>query len=134
MLADWGALVAPMLHIAHHQGTFEAGLTAAGALLSGLALGGAVLAISRALSRRRASQAPSQPAPPRPAGPVGLSPREMEVLRLLARGSSNREIAVALLVREPTVATHVRHILDKTGTANRTEAAAWAVREGLADR
>lgn len=60
-----------------------------------------------------------------------LSAREEEVLALLVEGRSNRDIAATLLISEPTVATHVRHILEKTGTANRTEAAAFALRSGL---
>ncbi len=66
----------------------------------------------------------------RPAG--ALSAREGEVLALIAEGRSNREIAAALVISEATVATHVRHILEKTGTDNRTEAAAFALRCGLA--
>jgi len=53
------------------------------------------------------------------------------VLRLVAAGKSNREIADALCISLNTVATHVRNILTKTGTANRTEAAAYALRHGL---
>ena len=60
-----------------------------------------------------------------------LSQREVEVLRLLAAGKSNRDIAEALYISLNTVATHVRSILTKTGTANRTEAAAYALRHGL---
>ena len=60
-----------------------------------------------------------------------LSQREVEVLRLLAAGKSNRDIADALCISLNTVATHVRNILTKTGTANRTEAAAYALRHGL---
>jgi len=60
-----------------------------------------------------------------------LSQREVEVLHLLAAGKSNREIADALCISLNTVATHVRNILTKTGTANRTEAAAHALRRGL---
>ena len=60
-----------------------------------------------------------------------LSQREVEVLHLLAVGKSNREIADALCISLNTVATHVRNILTKTGTANRTEAAAYALRRGL---
>jgi DNA-binding NarL/FixJ family response regulator len=60
-----------------------------------------------------------------------LSQREVEVLRLVATGKSNREIADALYISLNTVATHVRNILTKTGTANRTEAAAYALRQGL---
>jgi DNA-binding NarL/FixJ family response regulator len=60
-----------------------------------------------------------------------LSQREVEVLRLLAAGRSNRDIAEALYISLNTVATHVRNILTKTGTVNRTEAAAYALRHGL---
>jgi DNA-binding NarL/FixJ family response regulator len=62
-----------------------------------------------------------------------LSAREMEVLRLLAAGRSNREIAAELVVSEHTVATHVHHVFQKTGLSNRAEVAAYAVRNGLAD-
>ena len=58
--------------------------------------------------------------------PDELSQRELEVLRLLAAGKSNRDIADALFISLNTVATHVRNILTKTGCANRTEAAAMA--------
>jgi len=60
-----------------------------------------------------------------------LSQRKVEVLRLLAAGRSNRDIADALYISLNTVATHVRNILTKTGTANRTEAAAYTLRHGL---
>ena len=66
------------------------------------------------------------------AAPDGLSRRELAVLRLLAAGHSNREIGERLFVSPNTVANHVRNILAKTGTANRTEAAAYAHRRGLA--
>ncbi|MCL4241053.1 MAG: AAA family ATPase [Dehalococcoidia bacterium] len=62
-----------------------------------------------------------------------LSAREAEVLALVAEGRSNREIAGVLVLSEATVATHVRHILEKTGAANRTEAAALAFRHGFAN-
>ncbi|OJX06726.1 MAG: hypothetical protein BGO72_00010 [Burkholderiales bacterium 70-64] len=60
--------------------------------------------------------------------PAGLSVREIEVLRLVATGKGNREIARQLFVSPNTVANHVRSILTKTRTANRTEAAAFALR------
>jgi DNA-binding CsgD family transcriptional regulator len=60
-----------------------------------------------------------------------LSPREIEVLRLMASGKSNQEIAEALFISRNTVSTHVRNILTKIGCANRTEAAAYAMRHGL---
>jgi class 3 adenylate cyclase/DNA-binding CsgD family transcriptional regulator len=61
-----------------------------------------------------------------------LTAREAEVLRLIAIGRSNADIATALSISLNTVATHVRNILAKTGCANRTEAAAYAMRRGLA--
>jgi DNA-binding SARP family transcriptional activator/DNA-binding CsgD family transcriptional regulator len=63
--------------------------------------------------------------------PHGLSRREADVLGLVARGLSNREIGVALSISEHTAANHVRRILRKTGCANRTDAASWAHRRGL---
>ena len=54
------------------------------------------------------------------------------MLRLVAAGRTNREIAAALFVTPRTAATHVTHILAKLGVASRVEAAAWAVRYGLA--
>jgi len=66
--------------------------------------------------------------------PDTLSKREVDVLRLLAAGLSNQEIGARLFISTHTVANHIRSILAKTGTANRTEAAAYAVRQGLMPR
>ncbi len=63
--------------------------------------------------------------------PAGLSEREADVLRLLARGSTNREIAAALFISEKTVANHLTSIYTKTGVDNRVGAAAFALRAGL---
>jgi len=63
--------------------------------------------------------------------PEALTRREVEVIRLLARGLGNKEIATALSISENTVKTHVRHILDKLGLRSRAEAAAYAVHSGL---
>ena len=60
-----------------------------------------------------------------------LTPREREVLGLVAQGASNREIADTLVVSERTARTHVSAILRKLGLVSRTQAALWAVREGL---
>jgi two-component system, NarL family, response regulator LiaR len=62
-----------------------------------------------------------------------LTEREVDVLRLVAQGLSNDEIAERLVVSERTVRTHVSHILDKLHLANRTQAALYALREGLAN-
>jgi DNA-binding CsgD family transcriptional regulator len=68
-----------------------------------------------------------------PAGlPDGLSAREVQILALVARGLSNREIGSTLIISEHTAANHVRSILRKTGCANRTEAASYAHRHKLA--
>jgi DNA-binding NarL/FixJ family response regulator len=63
--------------------------------------------------------------------PDDLTARELEVLRLLAIGRGNADIAMVLSISLNTVATHVRNIFAKTGCANRTEAAAYAMRHGL---
>ncbi len=63
----------------------------------------------------------------------GLTDRELDVLRLLARGFSNKRIAAELVVSEKTVKTHVSNILAKLHLVDRTQAALYAVREGLAE-
>ena len=65
------------------------------------------------------------------ASPEGLSAREVQILGLVARGLSNREIGEELTISEHTAANHVRSILRKTGCANRTQAASYAHRRGL---
>jgi DNA-binding NarL/FixJ family response regulator len=67
------------------------------------------------------------------AGAESLTPRELEVLALIARGRSNKLIAQELGIAEKTVKTHVGHVLAKLGVTDRTQAAVIAVRTGLAD-
>jgi DNA-binding NarL/FixJ family response regulator len=68
------------------------------------------------------------------AGPAGeLTARELEVLRLLAAGRANKEVAAELGISERTARTHVSNILRKLGLSSRTQAALWAVGEGLAE-
>jgi pimeloyl-ACP methyl ester carboxylesterase/DNA-binding CsgD family transcriptional regulator len=74
-------------------------------------------------------QAFTGPLPAR--APDGLSAREVEVLRLIANGSSNAQIAATLVISPHTVARHVSNILDKIGAANRAEATAYAVKNRL---
>jgi non-specific serine/threonine protein kinase len=67
-----------------------------------------------------------------PAASYGLTPREREVLRLVATGQSNRQIANSLFLSQRTVENHVRHILTKLQVPSRTAAAGFAIRHGLA--
>jgi predicted ATPase/DNA-binding CsgD family transcriptional regulator len=79
---------------------------------------------------RDAGARPAAPAPDRVA-PAGLSPRELDVLRLLVEGKSDREIGEALFIGTRTVQTHVANLFAKLGVNARAEAAAVAVRRGL---
>ena len=65
-------------------------------------------------------------------GGVQLTPRETQVLRLLAMGLSNQEIADSLGISIETVKEHVQNLLRKTSLSDRTQAAVWALRQGLA--
>jgi two-component system, NarL family, response regulator LiaR len=96
----------------------------------------------RAIRTAHAGQAPLSPAvatrvveqianATRPRALDVLTPRELEVLRLIARGRSNKRIALELGVAEKTVKTHVGHVLAKLDLADRTQAALYAVREGV---
>jgi HD-GYP domain-containing protein (c-di-GMP phosphodiesterase class II) len=67
----------------------------------------------------------------RRAGPAGLTPREVEVLRLLARGLSNREIAKRLVISPKTVGNHVEHIYTKIDASTRAKASLFAMQHGL---
>jgi DNA-binding NarL/FixJ family response regulator len=66
-----------------------------------------------------------------PETPEALSERETEVLRLIAQGHSNKEIAQALGLSDKTVKTHVHRVLAKLGLPSRTQAALYAIRIGL---
>jgi DNA-binding NarL/FixJ family response regulator len=66
-----------------------------------------------------------------PDSPETLTERETEVLRLLARGQANKDIARTLMISEKTVKTHISNILAKLGVQSRTQAALYAVRVGL---
>jgi NarL family two-component system response regulator LiaR len=80
---------------------------------------------------RKVLQEISHPAPARPTTDP-LTARELDVLRLIAQGMSNKEIAARIFVAEWTVRTHVSNILGKLQLASRTQAALYALRSGLA--
>ena len=67
----------------------------------------------------------------RPADDPGLTERELEVLKLVGQGASNREIAAALFISEKTAKNHMTHIFEKIGVSDRTQAALYAIRSGL---
>ncbi|MFG1861891.1 response regulator [Microbispora bryophytorum] len=81
---------------------------------------------SAAVSRRLVDALSRAAPPPVTACPDGLTVREVEVLRLVARGLSNAEIGSALFIAETTVKTHINNAFAKIGVRNRTEAAAYA--------
>jgi DNA-binding NarL/FixJ family response regulator len=86
-------------------------------------------AVVEEFARRPAEAAAAEP----PAAVADLTPRERQVLALVARGATNREIGLELHMAEKTASVHVSRILAKLDVRSRTEAAAVAVRQGLAD-
>jgi len=113
---------------AAHRGLSEVAFAAAWAA-------GRALPLEDALAEAEAvfaAVAEGAVAPDRPAPAHGLSSRELEVVRLIAEGRSNQEIADALFIGHRTATTHVRNILNKLGLDSRTAVAAWAIRQGLA--
>ncbi len=89
------------------------------------------LTLHPAIARRLLGEV-NRPAAPAAASGGTLTERELEVLRLLAEGLSNQAIARKLTLSERTVGAHVSHILKKLHVASRTQAALYAIREGLA--
>ena len=127
-----------LAHTAHQYGRLllARGKAGDGALADELLAEAARLAERIGMPTLRARVAELGPMPPATATPPpdGLSPREVEILRLVARGLSNREIGLELSISEHTAANHIRSILRKTGCANRTEAATYAHTQGLTTR
>jgi DNA-binding CsgD family transcriptional regulator len=96
------------------------------------ALGAAPLAAQVRSLAQRARLALSLGAPDRdPVAALNLTPRELEVLALVAKGRTNRQIGAALFISEKTASVHVTNLLRKLGVTNRTEAAAIAQRVGV---
>jgi len=103
-----------------HEGWVVVSPTMAPSLLASL---------GRGSTRGEGPRGPSAPAEVRPL--TQLTPREEEILRLVAQGLSNAEIAERLYLSENTVKTHIKNILSKLQMRNRSEAAAYAARLGL---
>lgn len=93
---------------------------------------GRALSLTEALALARSHLASrprtAGPTPPSNA-PGGLSPRELEVVTLIAKGRSNREIATALTITEKTAANHVEHIMTKLDLRSRAQMAVWAIQQ-----
>ena len=85
--------------------------------------------VARVRTLLRRADRPVHEGPPK--SKSSLTSRESEVLRLLADGLSQADIAVRLFISSKTVATHIEHILDKLGVRSRAQAVAYAYREGL---
>jgi DNA-binding NarL/FixJ family response regulator len=83
-------------------------------------------AVHPALARARCQEVEVRPCGDRPE--ELLSPRELEVLTIIAEGATNAEIAKRLVIAESTVQSHVKHVLEKLGAKNRTQAAARYLR------
>jgi DNA-binding NarL/FixJ family response regulator len=102
---------------AAHKGIYQLDPAVAGKVIAALTGGG--------VGAAAAGNAGAGPAPA-PAGGAELTSREIEVLRLIARGATNREIAEALVISEGTVKSHISHILGRLGLRDRTQAAIYA--------
>jgi HD-GYP domain-containing protein (c-di-GMP phosphodiesterase class II)/DNA-binding CsgD family transcriptional regulator len=100
---------------------------AAAESLSGMARSGLLCADAT----RSVLAASGQPVPTRRADPSGLTEREVEVLRLVARGSTNKEVAVALGISAKTAGHHVQHIFEKIGVTTRAAATLFAMQKGV---
>ena len=89
------------------------------------------LAVEAPPASDTARPAPVGPAATPSSAPAGLSPREVEVLRLLAAGRTSKEIAEALVLSIRTVERHITHIYEKIGARGRADATAFALKHGL---
>lgn len=89
--------------------------------------------VTRLARRARVDLPPAAAGQAGPVSPFGLTAREMEVLRLVAAGRGNQEIAAELFISPKTASVHVSHILGKLGVASRVQAAATAHKLHLLD-
>jgi DNA-binding NarL/FixJ family response regulator len=92
---------------------------------------GRALSVERAVALALETGSPAPVAPPPAPASHPLSPRELDVLRLLVEGQTNQEIALTLGISPRTVINHVANIMNKLGLDSRTAVATWAVRNGV---
>ncbi len=109
---------------AGHAARQQAATELRGEVTSGRLDGEAVDAVLAAAGHKRRK---------RHSGPAGLTPREIEVLTLIARGASNRQVAHALNITPKTASTHIERIYTKIGASTRSTATLFAVQHGLLD-
>jgi DNA-binding CsgD family transcriptional regulator len=129
--AGWSTWIAhSQFALAHHLAAMArpGDLERARELVGDAAATAASLGMSELWRRADALLHGLRPTPPNAGG--SLTRREAEVLHLLCQGKSNRQIGEELHASHHTIANHIRAILAKTGTSNRTEAAAWAHHHG----
>ena len=131
------AVLAPEVHqrlIAAASGVVPGGAVPGGVVPPGVVPGGVVPPGAATLGAATPSggAAPLSPTPARVPLPDGLTVREGEVLRLLASGLSNREIAGTLYVTEATVKSHINRLFAKAGVRDRAQAVRYAYQHGLA--
>jgi DNA-binding NarL/FixJ family response regulator len=94
---------------------------------------GRTMTLEQVLARKEGVPLPATTVTsPSPTYPAGLTAREVEVLRLVTKGITNREIAEELGLSEKTIAHHLTHIFNKTTSENRAAAVAFAIRHDLA--
>ena len=119
---------------ARHEATAATARAALGeAAFTAAWTAGQALTLEQAVAEARGAVAAiSATGAPGPRDPAGLTAREAEVLRLVARGATDAQIAAQLSISVTTVHKHVASVLGKTGCANRTAAAAFALQRGLA--
>jgi DNA-binding CsgD family transcriptional regulator len=115
-------------------GAGPASLLRAGELLGDAEAAFAEFGMTSWLERAQLARVEAEARAGRAPLPGGLTEREVDVLRLVARGQSDREISDTLFISPRTVNAHMRNMLNKTGSANRTELSIWAFEHGLVSR
>ncbi|MGW4476289.1 response regulator [Nonomuraea sp. NPDC004354] len=134
--ADDDSIAAALRSGARGYLTKDAGRAEIAAALRATASGQSTFdtAVSRRLVAAMLRPGPLHPVPPdRWGNPDGLTPREVEILKLIAQGMTNQQIAASLFIGESTVKTHINNTFAKIGARSRSDATRYAYRHGLAE-